>query len=70
MKYEWYQPAGFLNCNRAIDWLHGSHSSTSWPLENHFGAYGLAEVSLWRLLITREAGEVFPLLLLMALYLN
>lgn len=59
MKYEWYQPAGFLNCNRAIDWLHGSHSPTSWPLEIHFGAYGPAEMSLWGLLITMEAGEVY-----------
>lgn len=70
MKYEWYQPAGFLNCNRAIDWLRGSHSTTSWPLENHFGACSRVEVSLWWLLISREAGEVFPLLLLMELYLN
>jgi len=62
MKYEWYQPAGFLNCNRAIDWLHGSHSPTSWPVEIHLGACSLAEMPLYWLLITREAGEVFPLL--------
>lgn len=30
------------------------------PLENHFGAYRRAEMSLRWLLITREAGEVFP----------
>lgn len=54
MKYEWYQPAGFLNCNRAIDWLHESHFLSSWPLENHFGAYGVAGLSLRWLLITTE----------------
>lgn len=42
----------------------------SWPLEIHFAAYSLAEMTLWGLLITRESGEVFPLLLLMELYLK
>lgn len=59
-----------FNCNGAIDWLQGSHSSTSWPLENHFGAHGLTEATLWWLLITKEAGKVFLPLPLMELYLT
>lgn len=44
MKYEWYQPAGFLNCNRAIDWgavVHGNLFSHFLATGNSFSGTGV-----------------------------
>lgn len=53
-------PLDSLTVTGQLTGLHGSHSSTSWPLENHFGACSLVEVSLWGRLITRKSSEVLP----------